>query len=478
MTNIEHRRKSYRPRPRWQQQLQHFFQLPMVDLLIGGLIVASVGLTMIELSLEESSPYLAALDRINHTITWTFVMELTGRFFAASSKRRFFREYWIDILAILPLFRPFRIARALRLLRLLRMLRLLGLLNRYASYFPYIVRRGALEYIMVCGLILLTIIFGSEAILVFEQHKNPELKSFEQVFWFSIYSLFAGEPIPEPPYSLGGRLVTVFIMFMGLTIFAMFTGTVSAFMIERLRTEKHVVEWDEFNNHIIICGWNRKAEIIVREYQTAYKGNDLPIVVVAELDGEPTFLDPDLRPRVRFLNEDFTRVSALEKAGIHRASTCIILSDTSQDRSEQDADARTILAALTAEKLNPNLYTCAELNHREYGSHLEMGHVNDYVISGEHSGFLLAQAALNRGLMSVFTELLTYERGNQFYRIPVPFKWVGKSFFDLFVYLKQSHNTILVAVYDTENKLHINPTDHTFKDGEHLIIIAEHKIQV
>ena len=68
--------------------------------------------------------------------------------------------------------------------------------------------------------------------------------------------------------------------------------------------------------------------------------------------GTPTFADPTLKSYVQFLNEDFTKVEALEKAGVHRASKCIILSDTGRGRKDRDADARTILAALTIEKLN------------------------------------------------------------------------------------------------------------------------------
>ncbi|MDA7951745.1 MAG: hypothetical protein MPJ24_09690 [Pirellulaceae bacterium] len=55
------------------------------------------------------------------------------------------------------------------------------------------------------------------------------------------------------------------------------------------------------------------------------------------------------------------------------------------------------MGALTVEKLNESVYTCAELNEREYGSHLTMGHVNDYVVSGEYGAYLLANAA--RGLL-------------------------------------------------------------------------------
>jgi len=460
----------------WQQNLHAFFQRPAVEITVGGLILLSVLLTLIELAIDPTSDYLPLLVHLNDAITWLFVVELTLRFIGFPKKRRFFRAYWIDILAVLPVLRMFRIFRAFRFLRLLRLLRLVGLFRRYATAFPYIFRRGALEYVIILGLIFLTILFGSSALLTFETSAGGRFNTFGDAFWFSIYSLFAGEPIPGPPQSVGGRIVAVVIMFMGLTTFAMLTGTVSAFMVERLRTEGQVVEWDEFQNHTIICGWNRRAEIIVREYQAAKKSMDQPLIVICESDGEPLFQDESIRSRVRFIFDDFTKVNVLEKAGVYRAQTCIILSDLGSNRTAQDADARTILAALTVERLNPDIYTCAELNNREYGAHLEMGHVNDYVVSGEHSGFLLAQAALNRGLTEIVTELLTYERGNQFYRLEISAEWEGKTFFDLFVYMKQTHDAILVAVQDQQGSLRVNPGDYTFQAHDNIIVIASQEI--
>ena len=123
---------------------------------------------------------------------------------------------------------------------------------------------------------------------------------------------------------------------------------------------------------------------------------------------------------MQFLNDDFTKVEALHKAGVMRAAKCVILSDTGRGRKDRDADARTILAALTIERLNPEVYTCAEINRREYVQHLELGNVNDFVVGGEHTAFFLAQAAITRGMLSVFTELLSYQHGHKFCRIDVP----------------------------------------------------------
>lgn len=476
-----------RPLTRWQRTLGRFFAKASVELTVGALVLISVGLTLLEFTLTAATPtpetqsLLIQLEWINDAITLIFVVELSLRFVASPSKRRFFGEYWIDIVAVLPLFRVFRSVRVIRLFRLIRLLRMFGVASRLSVHFPDILRRGALEYVFVCGLLGLTVLFGTGAMMVFEGHATGDSEqafNLQDSFWFSVYSLFAGEPIPGPPKTIGGKLVAVFVMFMGLTIFAMFTGTVSAFMVERLRTESGTVNWDTLEDHVIICGWNSKAEIIAAEFRASSVANSRQIAVITQFDGEPPLLAPEIRKSVHFLNDDFTRIAALEQAGVHRAKTCIIMADTSDGRSEQDADARTILAALTVEKLNPAVYTCAELMNRSYASHLKMGHVNDFVVSGEFGAYMLAQAAMNRGLMGVFSELLTYQRGNEFYRTSLTPDWYGKTFNDLFAQLKQTHNAILIAVHTESGEMVVNPSRHVFLEGDEIVVIAEHDIQL
>ena len=466
-------------RARWRLRLAAFFRRPAVEIAVAVLVLVSVVLTLVEITLEAQhhnlpgDPYaghLRVLEWINLAITAVFIVELTLRWLASLSTRKFFREYWLDVIAVLPWLRVFRVARVLRLLRLLR---LLTLFNRHVSSFPYIFRQGLVEYVIVTGLVVLSVVFGTAAILAFEAAGNDEVDTFGEAALFSVYTLIAGEPTPGPPKTLAGQVVALFLMFMGLGIFAMFTGTVSAFMVERFRTEGRPMDLDELHDHTILCGWNYRAEIVLKELIAARgAGDDMPILCVSGIAGEPDFNDDSLRRHVVFLHDDYTKVGVLQRVGVQRAAVCIVLSDTSEARSEQDRDARTILAALTVEKLNPDIYTCAELINREYGSHLEMGHVNDYVVSGDHSAFLLAQAAMNRGLMDLFRELLTHERGNQFYRITVPGSWTGRDFLDLFVHMKRRHNAILVAVTGDEAGSRVNPDDYVFAPGDSVMYIA------
>ena len=478
MTKTSRNRESEHNLKLWQHYLKRFFQLPTVEITVAILVMASVVLTLLEFSMPASSPLLPILDQLNHIITWLFVLELTLRFLATPVKRRFFQDYWLDVIAVLPLLRVFRFVRVIRLLRLLRLLRLIGLFNRHTSVFQSLLRRGTPEYLIIFGLIILTVCFGTFSLLVLERRSYPQWGSVENAFWSSFYMLFSGQPLPGSPRTLSGNLVVTFILFMNATIFAMFTGTISAFMVDKLRMEGQVTDWDQFSNHLIICGWNKKAEIVVQQYKAATKNEESFVIVIAQLEEEPGFINTKLKEQVRFINDDFTKVAVLEKAGIRRAKTCIILSDKSHGRSEQDADARTILAALTVERINPHVYTCAELINQEYGSHLELGKVNDYVVSEEQTGFMLAQAALNPGLMGVFNELLTGKQGNQFYQLPIGSAWVGKTFLELFAHLKQTHNAILIAICDRTGVSQINPTDYRFQPQDYVIVIAKQKIQL
>lgn len=505
----------------WRKKLRRFFAHPFVEISIGFLILLSVTLTLLEFWLEyrlspgsEAGGFLETIFQpvthaklmmtvwIGDVITAIFIVELTLRFFGFGNWRRFLREHWLDVLATVPLFRVFRTARALRLLRLFRLFRLMGVLSRLSIHYPYILRRGALDFLVICGLLVVSIAFGTIAIMRAERNQTqtpgiatvppataivatnatptPGVASegqfgFENSFWFSVYTLFAGEPIPATPRSIWGRIISVILMFMGMTIFAIFAGTVSAFMVDRLRVEGKVVNLNELDDHVVICGWTAKTEIIIHEYRATKATKSTPIVVITELESDNLDAEIDRLPNVWLMHDDFTKLTALKRAGIEQAKTCLVLSDTSGGRSEQDADARTILAALTAEKINPDVYTCAELNNRDYASHLDVGNVNDYVISGEYGAHMLAQASRSRGLMEVLGELVTSRRGNEFHRQPIPESWVGTSFNEQFAKAKIEKDVILLAVHpatEGNSRTIVNPTGHTFAAGDEIVVIS------
>jgi len=459
-----------------RERLAAFFAHPFTDVAVAALIILSVVLTVFEASCAEGSVEQFRFFLVETVITGVFVIELSLRWYCARSTKIFFSEYWIDVLSVIPLVRPLRILRILRIARLVRV----GIIfTRRGRRMAQMIHEGLIENLMVFGVLLGFLLLGAVGMLVAEKG-NPGFENFHNSSWWSLFTLMAGEPVGANPTTTAGRFITATVMIGGFTLFAMFTGVISAIMVTRLRNhwEARDMELHELRNHTLICGWNRSAVTIIQEIQRDPRTARTPIVLVAELEEPPPFLSWGCRTEMLyFVRGDYTSTAVLQKAGIEHAAATVLLADKSLPRTDQDRDARTLLAALTIEKLRPGIFTCAELLRRENIEHLSMAKVEEIVIGDEYMGHLIAHSSRTRGVIKIVDELLTASRGNQFYKIPVPGELVGKTFFDALVELKKSRDSILVAIESLRPEGHrelvTNPdAGRPLVEGDQLVLIA------
>ncbi|MGA1475252.1 MAG: ion transporter [Prochlorothrix sp.] len=469
-------------RSRWMERIDRFIHAPATELALILLILVSVSLVILEVAMGAGSWTAGSFKHIDHLISSIFLVELTCRYAVARRKKRFFRQYWLDIIAILPFSPAFRI---LRLLRLLRLLRVGILLNRSLSRFSYTLATtlgSQLGLLLVMGLIILV---GALGIYLVEGRENEQFDSLSEALWWSFFTLVSAEPIGGQPTTDAGRFMALLVVTGGLTMFAVFTGVVSAVMKQRLKTvmEVRVLELDELQDHIIICGWNRSGHLLVEELQADQMLRHLPLVIVAENIEVP---ERELRSfnqsQLYFFQGDYTTLDVLENVGIYHASRAILLADATQPRGDQDRDARTVLAALTIEKLNPTIYTCAQLLDRKNNVQLRVAGVEDVVITDELAGHLIATSARNLGAVEVLAELLTVQTGNQFYKINLPASWASLSFQEISQTLQSRHGAILVAIErgtDYDRKILVNPSlDTRMELGDALVIISREYPQI
>jgi voltage-gated potassium channel len=456
-------------------RLDIFIHHAAVEGAIMVMIVLSVLLMVLEVS-SPPGPWHELLARLGDAITAIFAAELLIRFYVARNKRLFFRRYWIDILAVVPVVRSLRILRVLRVLRVFRMGLLLSRrLARVSGAF-----RGAAQEYLIIGLVtLILMMLGAVGIRLTEGTTNPHFASMENSFWWSVMTLVAGEPIGGEPTSAAGRLFTLLMMLSGLTFFAVFTGIVSAVMVGRLKTlnTRHM-DIEELRGHIVICGWNRSGERILQELVSDTRNARQGIVVVAELQGELPIQDTDLDPNLFYLvRGDYTQPKILRDCGIPYADRAILLADRTRARSDQDTDARTVLAAITIERMNPSIFTSVELLHRENGEHLRLMGVEEIVVGDEYTGALLAMGARNRGIVTMMEELLTATYGNQFFKLEVPKYYQGKTVAEVGLDLRTHHRAMLLALEtqrpDRGRAVRLNPDhDEQIQPDDLLVVIA------
>jgi voltage-gated potassium channel len=336
----------------------------------------------------------------------------------------------------------------------------------------------ASEYALVVFFLLFCLTTGTLGLTHFE-NPNAGLGSLVQSFWISLFTVAQSEYANQLPDSLGGKLVLLSLELAGLTFFAVLTATTSAFLLGKLRdgTVFQRMHLDDLEDHVPICGWNSGLESTIKELQQHPDFREREFVVIADRPELPELAEVPFRHRVRLVREDFTRVEVLQKCNVSEASVALIVSDIAQGRSRQDADARTVMAALTIEKLNPQVYTCAELSNAMNESHLRMGKVNEVVITQDLAGHLLARAAVSPSSWRALHELVQPSGSRPgFTSYAVTAELVGRDFAALVGEWIAQKGILLVGVYRGNGQTLLNPRCYAMEANDELVgIPAEGK---
>lgn len=130
---------------------------------------------------------------------------------------------WLDLLSSIPMVNAFRAGRLVRVVRILRILRGIRSVRMVTSI---ILQRRAQSAFLAAGLIsLVLLVFGSLAILQFEDSPQSNIKGPEDALWWAVVTLTTVGYGDRYPVTLEGRVVAVFLMMAGVGLF----GTLSGF---------------------------------------------------------------------------------------------------------------------------------------------------------------------------------------------------------------------------------------------------------
>ena len=457
-----------RPKVSRKERLGQIVHHPVASVIVVALILVSVGMTCAQLLLPPHHRAHIWLEDAQLVISAVFALELSLKAYVAPDRFSFLYYYWLDIIAIIPWVHSLRV---LRVLRLLRVFRAALILSRRVRVLSQLVRSGLGEYIAL-GLIVLVLVAAGTLALHHAERDNMlaahpqahpdrleefndelpaeerhELAEPENALWATVFFLVANEPMVAVPRTDVGKAVALLTMFGGLTTFAVFTGVVTALMVNRLRRRMEIDDMDRYQltKHLVVCGWNNRVPLVLEEILSGH--GSIMIVVVADLPDTPADVARlDAGGRVFFVRGDFTRPEVLEQARIQHAERAILCSDSTKERSDQDRDARTVLAALMIERMNPTIHTCAELLNRQNEYHLRMAGVEEVVVTSEAGGHHLALAALHSGLSKVVQELLSVKQGQALCKVPVPQSYVGMPFSAALDRFKREQDAILIGI--------------------------------
>ncbi len=286
----------------------------------------------------------------------------------------------------------------------------------------------------------------------FEHTSNEQFKDIWDTFWYTIVTFTTVGYGDKYPTTFGGQIVGILMMFVGVTLFGVISGRIASYLVDlQIRRGKGLVKLQRLTKHFIICGWRKDFNIVLDEILRANKGisND-EIVLINDIPIEQmeSIMSDDKYKGINYIRGDFLEEAVLKRANIEKATKVLILADTSQGYSAQEADARTVMAAITMESINKNIYVAAELLDEKFERYLKLAHVEEIILSREYSRRLLASASAASGMSHIVTELISTQGHKGITTEDIPEEFTGDTFGSLSMFFLDRDGSILVGILE------------------------------
>jgi len=282
----------------------------------------------------------------------------------------------IDLLAILPSYRPLRILRIFLIFRLFKLFRYSDSIRVYADILAG--RRFELLSLLIFTGFLLFI--AAVSIYVFEYpEEDTDIRDLFDAFYWAIVTLATVGYGDITPHTPGGRLVAIILIFTSIGILAFFTSILIAAFNEKmpeLRENKILTELKRRKGYVIICGFGRVGQEVAGQL-----AKDGQTFVVIDKDGQNIALAR--KNRYPAICADATRNEVLINAGICRGADTILCITGD--------DVVNVYVTLTSRHLNKRIRIVSRANYQENQNKLYQAGADNVILPFQVAGLLVAE---------------------------------------------------------------------------------------
>ena len=231
----------------------------------------------------------------------------------------------IDLLAILPAYRPLRVLRIFVLFRVFKLLRYTKSIHQFLN----VLATKKFELFTLLFLLIFIMVTAGIAIYVFEEKENSNINSLvDALYWamITISTVGYGDISPVTPE---GRVLSMVIIITGIAMISFVTSVIVSSFSEKLTELKEnrlIEEMNKTNEFIIICGYGQMTRMFLRSYAKEY---DNRYIVIEENKDD---VEMALKEGYRAIHEDASRHHVIAKFNIDYAQITL-LALTSSDIS-------------------------------------------------------------------------------------------------------------------------------------------------
>lgn len=311
-------------------------RLNLLDGLVLVSIVVVVALTLVEM-LVPNLPLstIEAITVVDTVICILLLADFFTRLALSQDREWYFRNYWIDFVSSIPFYailrfgRLVRIARFVRFLRLLRLTRALRLLLFIFRGLDKLVKTFEMNLLKRSVLIALALlVFGALAISALEGAQAQSVQDLGESLWWSFSTVVTGGFADlYNPTTTTGRIVTVGMILLGLTVTGIFTASLTSVLVEdesnKLEQNQH--RFDERLSAVdhkldLLTGETNQALVILEEVAQAVSNQPSPEALAALLAGSLTAKFGGVQASVHLLDDPAGTLVRLSNAGLDRVA--------------------------------------------------------------------------------------------------------------------------------------------------------------
>jgi len=322
------------------------------------------------------------------------------------------------------------------------------------------------EILLMAGTALLAIFAISTTLFMHFENRHLEKEGLENRYeyldagYWAVVTLATVGYGDIAPRSVEGKVISIFLIIIGLSIYVSVISRFGSFIIGRSIKEARGLGKCEYENHVVLLGMNDVLEEAVKQLSHANK--DIAVVVEDSED-----VDRASRLGTYPVLGNPADTTSLEMANTARADAILI--------NLQD-DSKTILATLACRKISKSVRVVAVIRQRELIELVKESGVESVLSPQALTGRMLASAVFEPDIIDFVDDITSGIEGADLREFdPGEIKVAGSNVGEALFELRRRSGTLLVGLVkigQSSRRVMYPGDEEVIEEGDRVILLG------